>query len=410
MSKSVGYAEFRRGWPIVLSAFLGVGLGLSPLPFYTIGLLAPELAREFGWGIGQVFFGITVYTLATLVAGPLSGFLAGRYGTRRVALGSLVLFALSFMGFALSSGSLWAYYLLWVVVALLGAGTLPITWTRGVNAWFEQRKGLALGLALTGTGVFGVIAKPYTAWLIASFGWRGAYIGLGLLPLLIAAPVAYFLFRDVDGDPQRQGSAARAEPQGLSLAETLRDWRFWLLGGAFILVSFALGGPIPNMENILKTSGFERSQILGMTAFIGLSALSGRLIGGWLIDRFWAPAVALVILCLPGLSCWIMAQGTMSQPTAMLSIVLIGFAVGVEYDLLAFLVARYFGMRAYTQIYALLYCCFAFGAGFGPAVFGWSFDKTGSYHAVLMAAAVGLVLGACSLLTLGRYRDFSAAR
>ncbi len=403
--KTVGYGEFRRGWPIVLAAFLGVGLGLSPLPFYTIGLLAPELAREFGWGIGQVFFGITVMTLTTLVAAPLTGFLAGRFGTRRVALVSTLLFSLSFMAFALGDGSLATYYLTWVGIAVLGAGTLPITWTRGVNAWFEERKGLALGLALTGTGLFGVVAKPYTAWLIASFGWRGAYIGLGLLPLLIALPVAFFLFRNVEGDPQQRGRV-RPEAAGLSFAQTLRDWRFWLLAGALIPISFALGGPIPNMENMLKTGGFERSQILGLTAFIGLSALVGRLVGGWLIDRFWTPGVALVILCLPGISCWIMAHGQLSYATALLSIVLIGFAVGVEYDLLAFLVARYFGMRSYTQIYSLLYCCFAIGTGFGPAVFGWSFDKTGSYALVLTAAGIALVLSALALLGLGRYRSF----
>ncbi|WP_162243796.1 MFS transporter [Pseudorhodoferax sp. Leaf274] len=406
MNKTVGYGEFRRGWPIVLAAFLGVGLGLSPLPFYTIGVLAPELAREFGWGIGQVFFGITVMTLSTLVAAPLAGFLAGRLGTRTVALGSTLLFALSFMAFALGNGSLTLYYLTWVGIAVLGAGTLPITWTRGVNAWFEQRKGLALGLTLTGTGLFGVVAKPYTAWLIASFGWRGAYVGLGLLPLLVALPVAWWLFRNVDGDPQQCGTSG-VLPAGLTLAQTLRDWRFWLLALAFVPISFALGGPIPNMENILKTSGFVRSDILALTAMIGLSALTGRLVGGWLIDRFWAPGVAMVIMSIPGIACWILASGQLSYAGALLSIGLIGFAVGVEYDLLAFLVARYFGMRAYTQVYSLLYCCFALGAGLGPAVFGWSFDRTGSYAQMLTASGIALVVSACSMLALGRYRSFA---
>lgn len=403
MSNTQDAGEFRRGWPIVLSAFLGVGLGLSPLPFYTIGLLAPQLAQEFGWGIGQVFFAITVYTLVVLVAGPLVGWLAMRHGTRPVALGSLVLFALSFMALSLSNGSLTLYYGTWVAIALLGAGTLPITWTRGVNAWFEQRKGLALGLALTGTGVFGMVAKPLTAWLIASFGWRGAYIGLGLLPLLIAAPVVWLLFRHVDGDPDKPKVAPESLP-GATVAEALRDRRFWLLAFAFLLVSFALGGPVPNMENILKQVGFPRDQVLQLTVFIGLSALIGRLVGGWLIDRLWAPGVGLVILSAPGLACWLLAQGGLGYGQALLSICLIGFALGVEYDLLAFLVARYFGMRSYTQIYALLYVCFAMGAGFAPAIFGWSFDRDKSYAGILTLACGLLLLGALALLGLGRYR------
>jgi predicted MFS family arabinose efflux permease len=406
MDQRIGYSEFKRGWPIVLASMLGVGLGLSPLPFYTIGLLAPQLAKDFGWGMGQIFFGITISTFVVLLAGPLAGWLAGRWGARPVALVSVLLFGLCFMGFALGNGSLSMYYLTWGAAAALGAGTLPITWTRGVNAWFDKRKGLALGLTLMGTGIFGIVAKPLTAWLIASFGWRGAYVGLGLLPLLIALPVAFLLFRNVDGDPQ--APAGTAVQGGMTLAQALRDWRFWLMAAAFVPISFALGGPIPNMENILKTGGLPREQIVGLTAFIGLSALTGRLLGGWLIDRYWAPAVALVILVLPGISCWLLAHGPLTPNTALLSIILIGFAVGVEYDLMAFFVARYFGMRAYSPIYALLYGCFAFGAGTGPALFGWCFDKTGAYTLVLMGSFAALVLGALAFLLLGPYRHFTA--
>ena len=142
--------------------------------------------------------------------------------------------------------------------------------------------------------------------------------------------------------------------------------------------------------------------------FIGLSALLGRLIGGWLIDRFWAPGVALVILLLPGLSGWLLAQGSLTPGMALVSIVLVGFAVGMEYDLMAFFVARYFGMKSYTQIYSLLYVCFALGAGIGPAAFGWSFDRSGSYSTVLLGSFGGLLFGALAFLTLGRYREFPA--
>lgn len=404
MSAGSGYDEFRRGWPIVLAGMLGVGLGLSPLPFYTLGVIAPHLAKEFGWGMGQIFFGLTITTFAVIVGGPGAGYLAMRYGARKVALSSLVLLSLTFMSLALSSGSLTQYYLTWGLVSLLGAGTLPITWTRGVNAWFERRKGLALGLTLMGTGLFGIVAKPFTAWLVAGFGWRGAFVGLGLLPLLIALPVAWALFRNVDGDPNATG--VKVPLTGMTLAQALRDRRFWTLMLAFIPISFALGGPIPNMEKILLQGGLEAAVVIKLTMFIGLSALLGRLIGGWLIDRFWAPGVALVILLLPGISLWLLAHGPLTPATAVVSIVLVGFAVGMEYDLMAFFVARYFGMKSYTPIYSLLYVCFALGAGIGPAAFGAAFDRTGSYDGVLMGSFVGLVAGALAFLTLGRYREF----
>lgn len=404
---STGYGEFRRGWPVVLASMFGIGLGLSPLPFYTIGVFAPHLAREFGWSIGDIMGGITVTTLMALWAAPLVGWLASWLGVRPVAIVSLILFSLAFMAFALSNGSLPLYYATWAMIATLGAGTLPITWTRAVNNWFDDRKGLALGIALMGTGVFGFFSKWLVTWLIDGFGWRGAYVGLGMLPLLVATPIAILMFRDTT-PASFTPAGVRAEATGLTFAETLREWRFWLMATAFVPISFALAGPLPNMESILADGGMARDTVLNLTSFIGLSALSGRLLGGWLLDRLWAPAVAFVILCLPGLSCWMLAQGALTYPSALLSIVLIGFAIGVEYDLLAFFVARYFGMRSYTVVYAVFYVVFSVGAGAGPLMFGRSFDATGSYAGILMTSCAMLVAGASALLTLGAYRSFAA--
>jgi predicted MFS family arabinose efflux permease len=409
-----GYGEFKTGWQVVLASMLGIGLGLSPVPFYTIGMLAPELNKAFGWKFGDIMGGLPVMTLAVLLASPAVGWLADRYGVRRVALISVVLFALSFMAFALGNGSITMFYVTWGVMAVLGAGTLPVTWTRAVNNHFETRKGLALGLSLLGTGVFGFLVKPLTAWLIATYGWRAAYVVVGLLPLLLALPVALLCFHDVGAvgasaaDRPALDSARAAQTPGLSLGEALRQWRFWLLAIAFVLISFAVGGPIPNMENILKVAGFQRGDIVGLVALIGLSVIIGRIVGGWLIDRFWAPGVAFVMLSLPAVACWLMAQGTMGIDTARLSIFLIGFAAGVEYDLMAFLVARYFGMKSYGAIYGSLYGFFALGAGIGPVTFGKAFDKSGSYASVLMVSAVLLLIGSASLLLLGRYRAESA--
>ncbi len=398
------YAEFKAGWPVVLSSMLGIGLGLSPLPFYTTGILAPYLMKAFGWTIGEIMLGITVTTGSVLVAGPLAGFLAVRFGARRVALTSLVLFALTFMGFAFSNGSLPLYYATWAVVALVGAGTLPMTWTVAVNQRFERRKGLALGITLMGTGLFGFVCKPLVAWMIHVASWRGAYVGLGLLPLLIAFPIGLLLFFEKRPDAGASAATPAAPKEGLTFAETTRQWRFWLIAILLLPVSFALAGPLPNMENILKTAGFGAAQIIQLTSLIGLSALSGRLVGGWLLDRFWAPAVAVAILASPGISCFLLSQATLSAPAATLSIVLIGFAVGVEYDLVAFMVARYFGMRSYTAIYGVLYVFFAVGAGVGPYVFGWCFDRTGSYRSILDVAFCVLIASGLSFLALGRYR------
>jgi len=408
-------SEFRRGWPIVLASMFGIAFGLSPMPFYTIGIFAPTLAREFHWSFAQIFAGITCTTVAVIIASPAVGVAADRFGVRPVALTSVALFGVSFMALGLSNGSLPLYYGTWLTLALLGAGTLPITWTRAVNNGFESGKGLALGLSLLGTGLFGYLIKPLAAWLIVELGWRGAYVAIGALPLLISLPLGLACFRDpgqsaIDPTRRRADAQLRASrTPGLTLRETLVEWRFWLLAACFVSLAFAVGGLIPNMENMLKITGFAHPDIVRLTSLIGLSVIVGRIAGGWLIDRFWAPAVAAVLLGAPAVACTILAAPDLDYRSAMLSIALIGLAAGAEYDLLAFMVARYFGMKTYGSIYGALYSFFALGAGVGPVVFGANFDRSHSYAASLHLAC-GLFIGpALAMLLLGKYRSFDPA-
>lgn len=400
-----GYEEFSAGWPVVLAATVGVTLGAAPIPFYTIGLFAPQLAHSFHWGFGEIQFGILVSSLSTLASVPLVGMIADRVGVRRTALTSLVLFGLSFMAFALSSGSLTQYYVTWAVEGALGAGTLPITWTRAVNHRFDIRKGLALGICLAGTGLFGIIGKPLVAWWIAQLGWRGAYVAVGLLPIVIALPVAYAFFHDTGA---RRDVPATDEPpqasEGFGFNMALRDWRFWLMGVALITTAFAVGGPTPNMENILAEHGFTPGRAATLTPLIGASVIAGRLASGWLMDRVWAPLVAFVLLCLPAAACLMLAQGSVSYAAAAAAIGLIGAAAGMESDLVAFLVARYFGLRSYASIYGSIYVFYGLGGAAAASVFGWAYDRTHSYASVLTVSAAILVVGGAAFLLLGRYR------
>ena len=202
-----------------------------------------------------------------------------------------------------------------------------------------------------------------------------------------------------DGTPLRQ-------PGGLTTPKTLKDWRFWLMGFGFMGISLALGGIPPNLPDILTIGGFDPRTALKYTSLIGLSAIAGRVIGGWLVDRFWAPAVALVILGAPALACWLLSHATLDPTTTMASILLIGFALGVEYDLMAYLLGRYFGLRSYTINYAVLYIFFSLGAGAGAPVFARAARLQGGYESVLTYAAIALVIIAASFLLLGRYRTF----
>jgi MFS family permease len=178
---------------------------------------------------------------------------------------------------------------------------------------------------------------------------------------------------------------------------------------ALFMTGFAVGGPTPNMENILAEHGFSVGQAASLTPLIGASVIFGRLSAGWLMDRVWAPLVAMVLLLLPAGACLLLAHGPLSYASAFVAISLIGVAAGMESDLVAFLVARYFGLKNYASIYGVIYVFYAMSASAAAGVFGWAFDTTNSYAGILTASAVILVAGALSFLALGRYRFVGAA-
>ena len=411
------FREFRYGWPVVLASTFGISLGMSPLPFYTIGVFAQPLAEEFGWGIDQIMFGLVPFCIVTVISAPMAGYLSDRYGVRKVALISMLTFAMGMMLFSLNNGSHTLYLFLWGLLSALSAGTLPITFTKAISRWFHEKRGLALGIALVGTGIGGAVAKLIAEELINSVGWRMAYVGIGFLPLIVALPIALFAFHDVD-DPKpkvakrAEGLAALSretgstmQQYGFTFIQAFKDWRLWLLGAIFLPLSFAIGGPIPNLETMMGSKGFERADAVLLASFLGYSVYAGRLVAGYLLDFIWAPAIACALMIMPAISMMMFAGADPSYSQMVIAIVLLGVAAGVEYDLLAYLVSRYFGVRSYARIYGALYALFGLGAGFGPAAFGAVYSNTGSYDQALYYSMWGFIVCSLALLLLGRYRD-----
>lgn len=403
--------ETPRGWLVVLAAMVGVAVGMSPLPFYTIGMFAPELSKAFGWSFASMMGSIGVQSAVVMASSPLAGFGVDRWGARPVAVVSLLLFGLCFMSLALSSGSLLLYYAQWGVMSVLGAGTLSATWTRVVNGWFDKNRGLALGFASTGTGLTGFLIKPYTAWIIADYGWRTAFVAVGLLPIVIGIPIILLLFREKRDvlASVATNEAPGLEEYGLTLMQALRSRKFWILAAAFFLIAFALTAPTPNLENILKSFDFKLREIGGITASFGLAVIAGRIVGGWMLDRIWAPACAFAILMIPAFGSWLLAGDVLTSNAALAAVLCIGFGAGFEFDLLAYLISRYFGQRNYGTIYGCFYTIIAFGGGLGPVVYGYAFDSTGTYGTALLTGVGCVVTGAALLLLLGAYPVFAAS-
>jgi MFS family permease len=398
-----GSGEFRRGWPIVLACCAGIALGLAPIPFYEIGLFAPELSKAFGWRTGTIMAGVFFMVCAALIASPMVGFLADRYGARRVALTSIVCFGICLSLFSFQNGSLPFYYANWVLMAITGAGTLPITWTRIINQNFNVQKGMALAWALAGTGVSGFVLTHATAGVIAALGWRAAFLFLALMPLLIALPMVAVCVREPAGSGVRpQGTAAPTD--GRLFGEAMQDFRFWLIGLGVLPVAFATTGPIANFTSILNGHGVDHETIVRFVPLVGLAVIAGRLAGGWLIDRVWAPLVAVGLFTVSAAATWLLVNGPVTPGSVLFGVLGVGVATGLESDLIAFLAARYFGARSYGSIYGTLYAFFGLGAGAAPLAYGRAFDLTNSFVPVVTWSAWAMFGGGLLLLFLGNYR------
>lgn len=401
-------SEFRRGWPVLVAAAFGTATGASPIPFNSIGPFTKPLAEEFGWGRGDIQLALFCFTIAVVLAVPYIGGLADRIGVRKVALGTLLLFGLTFASLALTPASLPVFYLLFVLVGALGGGSTPVSWTRGVNAWFVKNRGLALAITLLGTGVTAALLPSLATWLIEHYGWRFAFVGIALLPLAIGLPVAYLMFREPE-DTDGMHHVAAANRTGVSVRTALRDYRFWVIAVSVLCVSIGVGGSITNFQPLLIDRGFEPQDAAKFAGVIGVSIIVGRLVAGFLIDRFWAPLVTLPMLALPAVACLLLAKADVPAGAAVLSALLIGLAAGAETDLVAFLTARYFGLAHYGRLYGLQYAVFGFASGISPFIFGRVFDYYGTYRPILFAAAILFVVGATALLALGRYPVHTAA-
>jgi MFS transporter, OFA family, oxalate/formate antiporter len=398
--------EFKRGWTVLLAGFFGTMCGASPLPFNVLGLLFAPLNAEFGWTRAQVSIGITIFGIVASLMAPVFGGAADRFGVRRVALFSLTAFSFCFAALYFTPPSLLGFYALWFAIGLIGIGSTPVTWSRAISMWFVANRGLALGIMLLGTSAAGFLVPKLAGAVLQEFGWREMFPVVALLPLLVALPICFFLFREprVDEIPPVL-TTANGAVAGHTLAEARKTRQFWLLLSSILLIALAYGGAHIHMIPIVMDHGLTVDSATSMMGVVALGLLCGRLGVGLLLDRYWGPAVAFPVLCLPAVACFLLMGTDGSLSILIPAAFLLGFAAGAESDLIAFLAARYFGMAHFGRIYGFLYMPFGIGSAVSPIFYGLTRDRTGSYDGMLMVAAVMFVVGAGLLLLLGRYPD-----
>ena len=398
--------ELKNNWVLLFSASIGVICSSIVLPFYSLGALVVPITQEFGWSRAEFQLALLFSTGAGVVTAPLVGIFLDQVGIRKMAI--IGLFGL---GAALSlasqlNGELWMLYSVYALMAILGAGTIPVTWTRAVTNVFSKQRGLALGIMLSGTGICAIVIPQLTVFITEEFGWRTAYLVLAALPVGLAAPLVLLFFWPNESSNNNKMPADDAGT-GLTFKEAIKGYRFWVLLVSIFVVYIAMSGMVPNLIPALIDQGIGAQLAATAISVFGVTVILGRLIVGHLVDILWAPGVAAFAIALPVIGSLLLA-GSPPFFTACVAAGLLGFAAGAELDLMSFLAAKYFGLLNYSQIYAVLYAALALASGVAPMLFALIFDKFGSYEIGFTIGALFFAAGALIVLTLGRYpKSFS---
>lgn len=394
--------EWRKSWHLVLLTAAALTCSPATLPVYTIGVLTGPLHDAFGWGRGTIQAAILFSTGLGMVSGPLAGWMIERLGLRRSVLIGVTGLSVAVAGCASITGAAWQLYLLYGLMALLGAGAGAVSWTYLIVDRFEKTRGLALGIALSGTGIAAMLMPRIAAFGLGQGGWQASYLILGAYSLFVILPLcALLLPRRVLAEVRAAGAASAP---GLTLGAAVRRKHFWFLGASTFCIYVAVGGLIPTIVPVLTDAGLSTDEAVSIMGFFGLAIIVGRLVIGSLVDHIWAPAVAACVL-LPAAAACFAFQLPLSFGTYALAAMLIGMATGMELDMLGFLATRYFGLAHFAPIYGRLYMFVSIGAGSAPLAFGSAYDLTGSYALPISLAAGLLLVGAAGLLALGRYPD-----
>ncbi len=394
------------GWRIAAASFtiLFVIVGIV---YYSFPVFYPSLIESFGWSRAQATAGF-FYSL--LLVGPVfgvsAGFLIDRYGTKRILLAGLLSAGAAFLGFAFMQ-SLSAYYIFYFMqtIGYVVAGPIPNQVL--ISQWFRRMRGRAMGLAYVGAGIGGAVAPVLAQYLIRNYGWRTAMLALGIGIFAVLIPVTLVLVKDrpadlglqPDGAPAPAPASAAPDPQAspVQLRDAVRTRAFWMILLGSALSIGAVGGVIQHLQLFLRDQGFLPEHAARVASFLLVSSIVGRLIMGYLADRFPKKYVMLGAFLMVGCSIPLLYYVRVPNVVYLFAFVF-GFGMGADYMLIPLTTAHCFGVASLGRLMGIILTTDAVGQAFTPVLVGRIFDVTHSYNlgfALLIAAAL-LAAGAAA--------------
>jgi MFS transporter, OFA family, oxalate/formate antiporter len=384
------------GWFVVAAAFAVTFVGFGSA--YTFSAFVESLQGDFGASRGSVSLVFSLAGFLYFGFGAISGPLADRWGSRRMAVIGMILTGAG-LAAASMARSLTEIYVAYGLGVGLGVGFSYVPALGAVQRWFSRRRGFASGLAVSGVGV-GTLALPALASLfIVMLGWREAWLVLGCLAAVIGGGMALMIENDPrdrgvgpDGDPV-QASAQAVQRPGASVSEAVKSRQFVALYAACLICSFGVFVPFVHLVPYARDHGIPQSSAVLLLGAIGVGSTFGRFFLGGLADRMGR--ISALVAMFAGMALALIVWA-FSQEIG--SLVAFAFVYGIFYGgwvaVLPALVMDFFGGRNVSGIIGILYTSVAFGTLIGPSVAGVIFDLNGTYTLPIVASVCANIVAA----------------
>jgi MFS family permease len=379
-----------------LSLFSIVGIMFYGLPFFF-----DFWVEEFKWSRAMVTSGNLA---GKLIVGPLFGFVAGwcidRFGPRRLMLSGILMVGLGVMGLGIMEAS-WQFYVFYFLIALgyMCGGPLPNQVL--ISRWFDKARGKAMGIAYLGIGVGGMLVPHIARWLNLQVGWHTALFALGVIIIAVAFPMAWFV--QENPTPAATTETKTEEPK-TPLSSVLKSGSFYLLVIGSMCSIGAVAGVSQNLKLFLSLDlQYSQVQSANVMSLVLGSSIIGRLLMGWLADKFPKKYVMLLIYAIVSLAILLLYSTT--TPTAIyVFAVLFGIGLGGDYMIIPLMAAELFGVKVMGRVMGLVLTMDGLAEAFGPIMAGALRDKTGSYTTSFTALIVLSVLGCLAVVLLPKRR------
>ena len=382
-----------------LSLFALVGIAYYGLPFFY-----DFMSGEYGWSRAVVTSGNAV---GKLLVGPLFGFVAGwmidRYGPRRLMITGSLLMGTSLVGLSFS-GSLPMFYLFWIFNALgyVFGGPLPCQVL--VSRWFDKNRGKAMGIAYLGIGTGGALVPLFSAGLEKALGWHMALASLGILIVLIALPMAYF----IKESPLKSEGKGSVKPM-VPIRNILKNPYFYLLAIGSMSCMGAVGGISQHIKYYLNDLEFTQSKAAHIMSLVLLFSLGGRVLMGWLADLIHRKYVMILIYLLVAISIPLLLIPDFPGRIYLFS-VLFGIGLGGNYMIIPLMAADLFGIRALGRTMGIILVADGVAESLFPMLVGALYNDAAKSYAFGFIMLISLALTGAIIVSFlpktSQYRDY----